>query len=72
MCRESFAKDLNRAVFPEMQGGPLVHVIAAKAVCFKEAAGEDFKSYVRQVVRKARIAQIPDRVGWNRHAPHAG
>src|SRR5262249_54743938 len=36
MCREQFAKDLNRSVFPEMQGGPLVHVIAAKAVCFKE------------------------------------
>lgn len=54
MCRESFAKDLNRAVFPEMQGGPLVHVIAAKAVCLKEAAGEDFQDYIRQVVRNAR------------------
>ena len=54
MCRESFAKDLNRAVFPEMQGGPLVHVIAAKAVCFKEAATEEFRTYIRQVVRNAR------------------
>jgi glycine hydroxymethyltransferase len=54
MCRESFGKDLNRSVFPEMQGGPLVHVIAAKAVCFKEAATEDFKTYIRQVVRNAR------------------
>jgi glycine hydroxymethyltransferase len=54
LCRESFAKDLNRSVFPEMQGGPLVHVIAAKAVCFKEAATEDFRSYIRQVVRNAK------------------
>jgi glycine hydroxymethyltransferase len=54
MCRETFAKDLNRSVFPEMQGGPLVHVIAAKAVCFKEAATEEFKSYIRQVVKNAK------------------
>jgi glycine hydroxymethyltransferase len=54
MCREQFAKDLNRSVFPEMQGGPLVHVIAAKAVCFKEAATPDFKAYTRQVVRNAQ------------------
>jgi glycine hydroxymethyltransferase len=55
MCRESFAKDLNRSVFPEMQGGPLVHVIAAKAVCFKEAASEDFRTYVRQIVKNAKM-----------------
>jgi len=54
LCRETFAKDLNRSVFPEMQGGPLVHVIAAKAVCFKQAATEDFKSYIRQVTRNAK------------------
>ena len=54
MCREIFGKDLNRSVFPEMQGGPLVHVIAAKAVCFKEAATEDFRSYIRQVVKNAK------------------
>src|SRR5437667_4874311 len=54
MCRDSFAKDLNRSVFPEMQGGPLVHVIAAKAVCFKEAATEEFGKYMRQVVRNAK------------------
>ena len=54
MCREQFAKDLNRSVFPEMQGGPLVHVIAAKAVCFKEAAMEEFGNYIRQVVRNAK------------------
>ena len=55
LCREAFAKDLNRSVFPEMQGGPLVHVIAAKAVCFKEAATEEFRGYIRQVVKNARV-----------------
>lgn len=54
MCRAEFAKDLNRSVFPEMQGGPLVHAIAAKAVCFKEASTDEFKSYTRQVVRNAK------------------
>jgi len=54
LCREAFAKDLNRSVFPEMQGGPLVHVIAAKAVCFKQAMTEDFKGYIRQVTRNAK------------------
>jgi glycine hydroxymethyltransferase len=54
MCREGFAKDLNRSVFPEMQGGPLVHVMAAKAVCFKQAMTEDFKGYIRQVTRNAK------------------
>ena len=48
-------KKLNFAVFPESQGGPLMHVIAAKAVCFKEAMGEDFKSYQQQVLQNARI-----------------
>ena len=54
MCREQFRKGINRSVFPEMQGGPLVHVVAAKAICFKEAASDDFKDYIRQVVRNAR------------------
>jgi glycine hydroxymethyltransferase len=54
MCRETFAKDLNRSVFPEMQGGPLVHVIAAKAICFKEAATPEFRGYIQQVVRNAK------------------
>ena len=54
LCREPFAKDLNRSVFPEMQGGPLVHVIAAKAVCFKQAGTDEFKSYIRQVTRNAK------------------
>jgi glycine hydroxymethyltransferase len=54
MCRESFAKDLNRSVFPEMQGGPLVHIIAAKAACFKEAATDEFRGYIRQVLKNAK------------------
>ena len=63
MCREAFAKDLNRSVFPEMQGGPLVHVMAAKAVCFKEAATEEFRNYIRQVLKNAKslAAKIADR-----------
>jgi glycine hydroxymethyltransferase len=54
LCRAEFAKDLNRSVFPEMQGGPLVHVIAAKAVCFKAAATDEFRAYIRQVVKNAK------------------
>ena len=54
LCRAEFAKDLNRSVFPEMQGGPLVHVIAAKAVCFRAAATDEFRAYIRQVVKNAK------------------
>ena len=53
LCRESFAKDLDRTVFPGVQGGPLMHIIAAKAVCFKEAAEPEFAEYQRQIVRNA-------------------
>ncbi|MEQ8484468.1 MAG: serine hydroxymethyltransferase [Pseudomonadales bacterium] len=48
-------KKLNSALFPGSQGGPLMHVIAAKAVCFKEAASEEFKTYQRQVVANAQV-----------------
>jgi glycine hydroxymethyltransferase len=54
MCREQFAKDLDRTVFPGVQGGPLVHIIAAKAVAFKEALQPEFKTYQEQVVRNAK------------------
>ncbi len=54
LCREQYAKDLDRAVFPGVQGGPLMHVIAAKAVCFKEAMESGFADYQRQVVANAR------------------
>jgi glycine hydroxymethyltransferase len=47
-------KKLNSALFPGSQGGPLMHVIAAKAVCFKEAAGEDFRAYQQQVITNAQ------------------
>jgi glycine hydroxymethyltransferase len=54
MCKEEFAKDLDRAVFPGLQGGPLMHIIAAKAVALKEALTEDFRAYQRQIVVNAR------------------
>jgi glycine hydroxymethyltransferase len=54
LCRGSYAKDLDRAVFPGVQGGPLMHVIAAKAVCFKEALEPAFEAYQRQVVQNAK------------------
>jgi len=53
LCRESFAKDLDRSVFPGVQGGPLMHIIAAKAVCLKEAAEPAFVAYQRQIVANA-------------------
>ncbi len=59
LCRAQHAKDIDRAVFPGVQGGPLMHVIAAKAVCFKEAATPEFASYQRQVVANAaRLAAV--------------
>jgi glycine hydroxymethyltransferase len=54
LCDEGFAKDVDKAVFPNVQGGPLEHVIAAKAVCFGEALRPEFKEYAAQVVRNAR------------------
>jgi glycine hydroxymethyltransferase len=54
LCREQYAKDLDRTVFPGVQGGPLMHIIAAKAVCFKEAAEPEFAGYQRQIVANAR------------------
>ncbi len=55
LCKEQYAKDIDRAVFPGTQGGPLEHIIAAKAVCFKEAAGEDFVQYQKNVVSNCAI-----------------
>jgi glycine hydroxymethyltransferase len=54
MCKEQFAKDVDRNVFPGIQGGPLVHIIAAKAVAFKEALQPEFKAYQQQVIKNAR------------------
>jgi glycine hydroxymethyltransferase len=65
MCQQKWAKDLDRAVFPGMQGGPLVHVIAAKAVSFKEALASEFKAYQRQVVANAAtLAATLQGEGW--------
>ncbi len=54
MCREQFAKDLDRIVFPGTQGGPLVHIIAAKAVCLQEALQPTFAGYQRQILANAQ------------------
>jgi glycine hydroxymethyltransferase len=54
LCREEFAKTLNSQIFPGIQGGPLMHVIAAKAVAFKEALQPEFKAYQQQIVRNAK------------------
>ena len=54
LCREKYAKDLDRSVFPGVQGGPLMHVVAAKAVCFKEAAEPAFVDYQKQIVANAK------------------
>ncbi len=54
MCRAEFAKAVDKMIFPGIQGGPLVHVIAAKAVALKEAMGEDFRSYQQRVVENAK------------------
>lgn len=54
LCREEFAKALNSNIFPGIQGGPLMHVIAAKAVAFKEALSPEFKQYQQQIVNNAK------------------
>lgn len=54
LCKEKFAKELDKNIFPGMQGGPLMHIIAAKAVCFKEALEPEFKEYMEQVVKNAK------------------
>ena len=54
LCRAQYAKDLDRALFPGVQGGPLMHVIAAKAVCFKEALEPGFATYQQQIVANAK------------------
>jgi glycine hydroxymethyltransferase len=52
LCREKFAQDMDKQVFPGIQGGPLMHIIAAKAVCFLEALQPSFKTYAEQVVQE--------------------
>jgi glycine hydroxymethyltransferase len=55
LSKQEFAKDIDKSVFPGIQGGPLMHVIAAKAVCFKEAMSDEFKEYAAQVVKNAKV-----------------
>jgi glycine hydroxymethyltransferase len=65
LCKEKYAKDLDRAVFPGVQGGPLVHIIAAKAVAFAEALTPEFKEYQTQIVRNAKaLAQAVAETGF--------
>ncbi len=54
LCKEEYAKAINKAIFPGIQGGPLMHTIAAKAVCFKEALSDEFKQYQQQIVKNAK------------------
>src|SRR6266705_4223336 len=65
LCREKYAKDLDRSVFPGVQGGPLMHIIAAKAVCFKEALEPTFAEYQRRIVTNAaRLARVLTDAGF--------
>jgi glycine hydroxymethyltransferase len=65
LCRQRWAKDLDRSVFPGVQGGPLMHIIAAKAVCLKEAQEPAFVEYQRQIVlNAARLATVLSAAGF--------
>ncbi len=55
LCKEKYAKAIDKAVFPGIQGGPLMHVIAGKAVCFGEALKDDFKDYAAQIIKNAKV-----------------
>lgn len=55
LCKEKFAKDLDKNIFPGIQGGPLMHVIAGKAVCFKEALEPEFKTYMENVILNCKV-----------------
>ena len=55
LCKEKYAKAIDKAIFPGTQGGPLEHIIASKAVCFKEALSDEFKMYQQQVVKNCKV-----------------
>ena len=57
MCKKEFAADIDRAVFPGMQGGPLMHIIAAKAQCFYEVQQPEFKDYAKQIIKNAKAME---------------
>lgn len=65
LCKEEFAKQIDKAIFPGIQGGPLMHIIAAKAVSFQEALTDDFKQYQKQIVKNAaKLAEELKRRGF--------
>lgn len=65
LCKEKFAKALDKNIFPGIQGGPLMHIIAAKAVCFKEALEPSFKTYMEHVVKNAQaLAEALESYGF--------
>ena len=57
LCKEEYAKKIDKEIFPGIQGGPLMHIIAAKAVCFGEALKPEFKEYQKQVVKNAKALE---------------
>ncbi|MDD7675531.1 MAG: aminotransferase class I/II-fold pyridoxal phosphate-dependent enzyme, partial [Eubacteriales bacterium] len=66
LCREQYAKAIDKAIFPGIQGGPLMHIIAAKAVCFKEAMLPQFKQYQHQIIANANaLAEALISEGFN-------
>ena len=79
LSKQEFAAAIDKTVFPGTQGGPLVHIIAAKAVCFLEASQPSFREYARQIVANAKVMAETLAGGWlshrlrrNGHASHAG
>ena len=66
LCKEKYGKAIDKSVFPGIQGGPLMHVIAAKAVCFKEALTDEFKEYQKQIIKNAKaMADELNKLGFN-------
>jgi len=66
LCKEKYAKQIDKAIFPGVQGGPLMHVIAGKAVCFGEALKPEFKEYQKQIVKNAKaLADELVKLGFN-------
>ena len=66
LCKEKYGKAIDKSVFPGIQGGPLMHVIAAKAVSFKEALTEEFKEYQKQIIKNAKaMADELNKLGFN-------
>ena len=63
LCKEPYAKAIDKAIFPGIQGGPLMHVIAAKAVCFGEALTDEFKQYQHQIILNAKALENALRAG---------